>query len=230
MELFEHLRFLGLIHSKKDLANALRIESSTLSGAFSGQERRLTNGFFEKICKTYPDIFNVAYFTEDTGEMLKSSYTYVERRKLIPLYDDVSSIGGTTEVASVEGVTQPSEYIDAGDWFKDATAAIRHHGESMAEYKPGCLLALKEVNERQLVVWGKNYVIETAEFRITKRLQRGVDENHIRAYSTNDETYPDGRLIHEPLNIAWKDILKLFLVLGYVVKEIGGTIVYNNSK
>lgn len=52
---------------------------------------------------------------------------------LIPFYNDVASIGGN------------NEYVDTGDWFKDATAAIRHYGESMVEYQNGCILALKEV-------------------------------------------------------------------------------------
>ena len=151
-------------------------------------------------------------------------------KNIIPLYSDVSSIGGINSMANTDGVSQPVEYIDTGDWFRGATAAIRHYGDSMIEYPPGSILALKEVQERQLMIWGEDYVIETNEYRITKCVQRGSDTKHISAYSSNKETYPDGRLIHEPINIAWEDVRKIFLVLGYVIKKNGGTMVYSSKK
>ena len=152
-------------------------------------------------------------------------------KNLIPLYSDVSSIGGNNELsANMDGASQPVEYIDTGDWFRGATAALRHYGDSMMEYPPGCILALKEVKERHLIVWGEDYVIETNEYRITKRLQRSENKNHIKACSSNIETYPDGTLVHEPIDIALSDINKIFLVLGHVIKKNGGTMVYSVKK
>jgi hypothetical protein len=173
-----------------------------------------------KIFKRYPDYKNFVLTGE--GNVLK---TEASSKKLIPFYDDVATIGGVNgQSANMQGVSTPSEYIDTGDWFREATAAIRHYGDSMIEYPPGSILALKEVRERQLIVWGKDYVIETSEYRLTKRVQRGINDDHVRAYSSNTETYPDGQLIHEYLDIAWKDVHRIFLVLGYVVK-----IVYSNQ-
>lgn len=150
--------------------------------------------------------------------------------KLIPFYDDVSSIGGNKDqTANMEGISQPTEYINTGDWFRDATAAIRHYGDSMTEYPSGCILALKEVNDRELIIPGYDYMIETAEYRVTKRIQKGRDSEHITAYSTNTETYPDGRQIHEPFDIPWRSITHIALVLGYVVKKSGGVMVFNNK-
>ena len=151
--------------------------------------------------------------------------------KLIPFYDDVSSIGGNNGItANMGGVTEPAEYIDTGDWFKDATAAIRHYGESMVEYPTGCILALKEVHDRELIIPGRDYMVETSEYRVTKRIQKGKDTDHITAYSTSPDTYTDGRLIHEPFDIPWRAIRRISLVLGYVVKKNGGTMVFNNQK
>ena len=140
-------------------------------------------------------------------------------RKKIPLYDTYS-VGGTNGlVATNEPISAPLEWIDAGDWFVDATAAMHHYGDSMAEYPSGCILALREVHDKRLIIWGKNYVIETDEYRITKRLQRSKDPKCITAYSTNEETYQDGTLIHQPIDIPKSAIRRLALVLGYVVKE-----------
>lgn len=120
--------------------------------------------------------------------------------------------------AILEAVSQPTEYNDTGDWFRNATAAIRHYGESMVECPTGCILALKEVYDRELIIPGRDYVIETSEYRVTKRVRQGKDSDHITAYSTNSETYADGRLIHEPFDIPWRAIQRISLVLGYVVK------------
>jgi hypothetical protein len=181
----------------------------------------------EKICAAFPAV-NKAYLLTGIGSLFESEPT---NKKLIPFYDDVSSIGGNNEmVASTDGQSLPTDYIDAGDWFKDATAAIRHYGESMIEYPTGCVLALKEVQDRELIIPGRDYTIETSEYRVTKRIQKGKSEKHITAYSTNSETYADGRLIHEPFDIPWRAINRISLVLGYVVKKNGGTIVFNTNK
>jgi hypothetical protein len=184
-----------------------------------------------QIEKWHPEI-NKLWLLTGEGQMLtgNTAPNNSGSGKLIPFYDDVMTIGGVNEnVTDTKGISPPTDYIDTGDWFRDATAAIRHYGDSMTEYPPGCILALKEVREKQLVIWGKDYVIETNEYRITKRIQRGKTEEYIRAYSSNTETYPDGQLIHEYLDIAWKDIRRIFLVLGYVVKQNGGTIVFSNQ-
>ena len=143
-----------------------------------------------------------------------------EKRNMIPIYDDVATIGGNNEmVANVEdnGV---SEWVDAGDWFPDATAAIHHYGDSMVEYPSGCILVLKRVNDPRLLINGENYVIETDEFRITKQIQDD-GEDFIMAYSSNRETYPDGHLIHSPIRIPKGAIRHLDLVVGCVIKKFG---------
>lgn len=150
---------------------------------------------------------------------------------LIPFYDDVTSIGGLNQQnANMDAVSQPAEYIDTGDWFRNATAAIRHYGESMIEYPSGCILAIREVKDRDLIIPGRDYVVETSEYRVTKRIQKGQDPEHITAYSTNPAKYADGRLIHEPFDIPWRAITHISMVLGYVVKKNGGTMVFNNSE
>lgn len=125
--------------------------------------------------------------------------------------------------ANMNAVSSPGEYIETGTWFGNVkvTAAIRHYGDSMVEYPNGCILALKKISDFDNVVWGRNYVIETDEIRVTKRIQSGSDESTITAYSTNKEQYPDGRQIHEPFFIKKSKIRTIFLVVGRIVKENG---------
>lgn len=171
-----------------------------------------------------PDQYNILlekYGKEEIDKYIQQGIIDMTdiKKKRIPFYDDVASIGGNNDlVADVSTTGSISEWIDAGDWFPEATAAIRHYGDSMLEYPSGCILALKRVVDWRLIIWGKNYVIETTEFRITKRLQDG-GEDFVFAYSSNQETYPDGRLIHSPIKIPKETIRHIDLVLGCVTKE-----------
>lgn len=173
----------------------------------------------EKISNTFPEL-NIDWIINEKGDMLKSALgeTYVQPRKKIPVYD-ARTIGGHNDtVANPEDNTQVTEEIDAGDWFPEATAAIHHYGDSMVEYPSGSILALKRVHDRRLIINGRNYVIETTEYRITKQLQYNGGD-FIMAYSTNTETYPDGNLIHSPIKIPVETIRHIDLVLGCVTKE-----------
>ena len=148
---------------------------------------------------------------------------FEKERKRIPLYDDDVTIGGVNgSMANVDDAARPTEWIDAGDWFPNATSAIHHYGDSMTEYPSGCILALKRVNNWSLLINGENYVIETDEFRITKQVQD--DGDCIVAYSSNTETYPDGRLIHAPIRIPKESIRHLDLVLGCVIRKFSAPI------
>lgn len=180
-----------------------------------------------KILHYFPDL-NPEWLLTGNGSMVlsasksnvvKEPTTDYANSNLIPMYDDVHTIGGANSIANIDPVTKPTEYIDAGDWFPGASAAIRHYGDSMTEYPSGCILALKEVNDRNLIFWGSNYCIETTEGRITKRLQKGACSESVTAYSSNQETYADGRLVHEPIEIPHESIRRLYQVMGYVVKE-----------
>ncbi|AJA67354.1 hypothetical protein MYRA21_0110 [Myroides sp. A21] len=206
-------------------------ETGVSNGVLS-QNNGLSEDNLMRFLNFYTDI-NSNWLLTGEGEMLKSdtpltSKEPAPKRNLIPLYEDVQSIGGTATVANTDSVYQTSEFIDAGDWFTGATAAIRHYGDSMTEYPSGCILALKEVIDRDLIIWGRNYCIETAEYRITKKLYD--DGDTIAAISTNEETYgSSGRLIHPEITIPKKSVRKMFLVLGYVVKEYSNGPVFINN-
>ncbi len=167
----------------------------------------------KKISLKFPEL-NMGWVLSGEGNMIN----YVPTKKIIPLYD-ASTIGGHNDmVANTEGPAgHVAEWIDAGDWFPEATAAMRHYGDSMIEYPSGTILALKRVENTALLINGRNYVIETSEFRITKQLQD--DGDYIMAYSSNRETYPDGRQIHAPIRIPKSAIRHIDLVLGCVLKE-----------
>ena len=175
------------------------------------------------ISKELADKISTKYLNISRLWLLTGEGEMTWQGKRIPLYDDTATIGGLNgTVACVDDAARPTEWIDAGDWFPTATSAIHHYGDSMVEYPSGCILALKRVNDPHLLINGENYVIETDEFRITKQLQD--DGEAIIAYSTNRETYPDGRLIYAPIHILKSDIRHLDLVLGCIIKNFSSPI------
>ncbi|MGM9747659.1 MAG: helix-turn-helix domain-containing protein [Candidatus Cryptobacteroides sp.] len=194
--------------SKVQIAERLGIVPQQLNTVLNGK-----GGISDKFLDKFADVFQINEIYLSPIKNGDSS------KKKIPLFDDVTTFGGyNDQVAEVEGHGHVAEWIDAGDWFPEATAAIRHYGDSMVEYPSGCILALKRVNDTRLILNGRNYVIETTEFRVTKQLQDDGGE-YIMAYSSNKETYPDGRLIHSPIRIPKDTIRHIDLVLGCVTKE-----------
>lgn len=198
-------------------------------GNFKGKarEKSLSSDTLATIVAKYPEV-NPVWLLTGKGEMLLKDdesrgniaagppATYL-KKNLIPLYNDVESIGGSAVAANGNESPSRVEYIDAGDWFPGATAAIRHYGDSMKEYPSGCILALKAINDlKDGFVPGCNYVVEYGDDwnRVTKRIQKKEEE--VWAYSTNKETYPDGTLIHQPFKL--RNIHRAWRVLGSVIK------------
>jgi len=193
--------------TKAQIAEKLEMSPQQLNNVLSGRAS-ISDKFIDKFIEAF-----------GIHEICLSSNIFSQGgRKKIPLYD-VESIGGHQDMVANtdEPAGHVAEWIDAGDWFPGATAAIRHYGDSMIEYPSGSILALKRVEDTSLLINGRNYVIETSEFRITKQLQD--DGDYIMAYSSNRETYPDGRQIHAPIRIPKSSIRHIDLVLGCVLKE-----------
>lgn len=151
----------------------------------------------------------------------------LKQKKLIPFYDGVVT-AGNNDAAMLDSKSEPVEMIDAGDWFRDATAAMRVHGDSMyPEYKSGSIAALREVHNKRLVVYGQDYLIETTEYRVIKRLQKSDLAQNWLACSVNEEKYiSSGRLIHEPFDVHIDDVLRLYQVLGNVKRNQSSTVIH----
>ena len=218
-------RLLMIVDSLNLTNQKFEIECNLSNGYIANMRKGIGEVALERISNRYPNI-NKAWLLLGEGEMFNQTNIVIgeetirQERKKIPFYDDIATIGGTNELSSDtdNGNARVAEWIDAGDWFPEATSAIRHYGESMVEYPSGSILALKRVNDRRLIINGRNYVVETTEFRITKQLQDDGGD-FLMAYSSNRETYPDGRQIHSPIRIPKDTIRHIDMVLGCVQKE-----------
>lgn len=208
---------------QEDVAELLGIKNPYLSGMTNGKYP-VTENVLRKISEIFGVTIESNFIFPHNEESAKT-----QKQNMIPLINDVVTIGGSDMVAEPDSECHSVDYIDKGDWFPDATAAIVHYGSSMIEYPQGCILAVKKMNDISLIVPGKDYVIETCEYRVTKKIQTCQDEAYFMAYSTNHEKHPDGKLIHEPFRVPWNAVISLYLVLGYIVKINGETAIYRNK-
>lgn len=211
--------------NKAEFARELNVSPQTVT---NWMKRGISKDGITLIQKSIHSI-NPQWLLTGAGDMIvpmdlskqEKSRDTAPKDRLIPFYD-VETTGGYNGIVAASDEGSFSGYIQPGGWFDGhETAAIRHVGDSMTEYPNGCVLAVREVKDRHLLVPGRNYVIETSEYRVTKRVQRGNSPTTLMLYSTNTEKYDDGRLIHEPFEIDIEDIRRIFSVLGYIVNQSG---------
>ena len=195
------------------------------NGAFASQlKNNKTIGVdkLENILNVYSDL-NADWLLTGKGDMIRKEI----KIKGIPFYD-TEVIAGRDLVVNMDVVSEPVEMIDAGDWFRDADGAMRVHGDSMqTKYPPGSIIAFKEVMDRELIIFGRDYVIETSEYRILKRLQKNITSAYVLACSYNEDKDAVGNLIHAPFEVPLNKISRLFSVLGKVERDESSRIVYN---
>lgn len=217
--------------------NQMTIQAELSVGSLGKQRkgaRGLSSESIAKILHSYKEL-DANWLLTSEGTMLKSDehqvleHTQESNRKLIPFFDGIVE-AGTTIVANMEGAC-PSEMVDAGDFFQDATAVMQVHGDSMyPDYEPGSIIALKEVFNKRLIMFGQDYVIETSEYRVIKRLQKSDDKTCWLACSSNSEVWEQGtlkgRLIHEPFDVPVDEVKHLYLVLGQMQRKHSNRIIF----
>lgn len=82
-EAYKHLQSLGLIHTQKGFADALGKAEGTVSKAFNGDEKALTDNLFVQITVAFPGIFNLNYLLKGEGSMLAKQPEEEKRGKSV---------------------------------------------------------------------------------------------------------------------------------------------------
>ena len=198
----------------------------------------ISSTWVTQIVEKYPR-YNPDWLLTGKGAMLKSEGEATHKHthsdiKLIPFYD-INAEAGTMQISNMDAVSQPDEWIDAGDWFRDADSAMRVHGDSMFPvYKSGSIVVMREVRDKTLIIYGQDYVLETSEYRVIKRIQKSNEKGNWLACSVNEEVWEKGdlagRLIHEPFDININNVHRVFRVLGCVSRTESSRIIYANKQ
>lgn len=190
-----------------------------LSQGLIGQARTgksdLGSRTVDKILRVYQDLSRVWLLTGE-GQMLTESSDVgksvsEENFKQIPILP-ISAQGG-----SLNNFTHSVRSYDC-EWMpspvSDADFAIEVAGESMApEYPAGARVLIKRINESVFIEWGKEYVIDTENGVVLKRVVPADDENYIRCVSINSA--PE----YAPFNIPKLSIFGMYIVLGLYAKK-----------
>lgn len=135
-------------------------------------------------------------------------------RHAIPFFDTIA-VGGTDVLADQTAVREPSEMIYPGTFLSTATGSLRIYGHSMfPKYPAGCIVAYRDA-DKDVIIWGEDYVIELSDRRIIKRLERSKKEGFVSAVSYNkSDEYP-----YEPIDIPLSKVKRLYMVVGKVELE-----------
>ena len=162
------------------------------------------------------------------GEIFDIDFTkfHVERTmsKLsdsIPFYD-AYAVGGAAMLAdqSAISVTEPTDMINPGTWFRTAQGALRVYGHSMfPKYPSGSIIAFKNGTDLNLIHYGEDYVIELEDRRIVKRVQKSKTPECIQVNSYNSMKDDSGTQVYASYDIPIRAIKRMFMVLGKIELE-----------
>lgn len=204
-EMYKYLYLKGLVHSKKELSQALGMTTQqTLSRAFSGEERYLTTSLFQRINSAFGMVFSTKWINSGEGDML-----------------DVSDNEVIQTIANYNSVPLDNfgtiEKINLGSLFPNATSAVTLNDSAFDIYPKGTILVLKEVDKERPLNWGKDYYIETENFSIARCIQKG--DNCIIGYGYNHDKFPDGTEVFAPVYIEISDIEKIHQIIGAIIRN-----------
>jgi phage repressor protein C with HTH and peptisase S24 domain len=151
--------------------------------------------------------------------------------KSIPFFDAIATAGMSLAQEHQDSYAQSYETVNTGTLFRDASAAMRVYGDSMfPKYQAGCMIALKEIVDKDQIVFGEDYVIETSEQRVLKRLLKSEKgDEYIELNSINPQTDSRGRQIYGSKDLHLDKIRRIYKVLGQVRYEMGGDAIMHRS-
>jgi phage repressor protein C with HTH and peptisase S24 domain len=174
-EVFEHLRFKGVVKSQKEFAKLIGTSENSISRALKGDEAYLTDSLLSKV-----DAVQKFYDDKPTNEEIDQEMVLVipTGARAGTLADFATSISAY----DCERMVTP---------IKGADYAIQVTGDSMSpEYPSGSMILIKRINEKAFVEWGKTYVLDTENGAVIKTIRRTDNPDVIECVSLNPAYQP----------------------------------------
>jgi len=226
--MFRSLVGAGVIKTQLDIVRAAGLNKSSVSSAFSGNDRYLTLKFLHKVNASFGCPFNEDWINTGEGEMIASEYKQSfqsENTKTDVIESNASggnipmipfdAIAGYLSVDNEGLALDKYEQYQIPEFKKIGVEyLIRVSGSSMyPKYSNGDILALKTVKDILFFQWGKVYVIDSSQGVLVKRLfEDRENKEYIICSSDNKEHYP-------PFSIPKSDIRSLNIVVGVIRME-----------
>lgn len=156
------------------------------------------------------DVFgiNPEYLSNDKKPMFIDT---PNETKPVPYYD-IDATAGDMTIFAEDGEEYVKQYITVPA-FSDCEMFINVWGNSMyPKYCSGELIALKRVNDLEIVPYNEAYLVVTKEQRLLKYIRKGTSKTHWKLCSENEE--------FEAFEIPIKKVLHLYMVKGKITKNI----------
>lgn len=121
---YDHLRNCGVVHTQKAFAASLGKAEGTMSKAFKGDEKSLTDNLFVQLVTSYPGTFSLDWFLTGTGTMLLMSEHTSEEKKEQNIIDTLGGVVKDVERELADIRLIRVELQQARDDFRAATAEL----------------------------------------------------------------------------------------------------------
>lgn len=176
--------------------------------------------------QTFTDIRNGRHgISTNVANQIFEKYPKISRNWVLfgegPMLEENAASEGDIPVYEAFGnaisLNNKISTINAGSLFVGATLAVRIFSDSMTEYPAGAIVVCKSLAEEAILIPGTNYLFETENGAFLKRMQNSDIPGNIALYSTNEATYPNGKLINEPFDLPKAAIKKVYEVMGYIM-------------
>lgn len=160
----------GRAKTRKDFANLYGINPSSLSAAFNGDIKYLTDSLIGRLMKDLPPT---------------SSEIEQEMVLVIPTGARAGTLADFTESVAAYDCERMVTPIKGADY------AIQVTGDSMSpEYPSGSMILIKRINEKAFIEWGKTYVLDTENGAVIKTIRKTDDPGVIECVSLNPAYQP----------------------------------------
>jgi phage repressor protein C with HTH and peptisase S24 domain len=132
--------------------------------------------------------------------------------RMVPYYD-VDATAGNVTIFNEDKTEYVKQYLSVPA-FSDCDMFISISGNSMyPKYCSGELVAIKKINDLEVVAYGEAYIIVTKEQRFLKYVTKGSAPDKWTLKSENEADFQD-------FEIPIKKVLHLYIVKGKITKNI----------
>lgn len=184
-----------------DLAEKLGMERSKIAAWF--HRGKIPDSQIE----TYHKICKIVGYNDSVAVVAESRAEYANRK--IPYFDIDVSAG---EVSFVDNLVaeRPTDYYSIPGLQADFIVPV--FGDSMVDaISPGDKIAVKRLNDLDIIPFGKKYLIITAEHRMVKIVRRHANPDYITLESKNPS--------YDPMDVPLKKVKALFKVVEILKRE-----------
>lgn len=151
-----------------------------------------------------------SYYIDRIKKLKTSQSQNVTGDKPIPYYD-IDATAGNVTIFDGENIERVKQYITVPA-FNDCDMFINVSGNSMyPKYCSGDVIALKKINDLDVIAMGEAYLVVTSEQRLLKYIRKGSDKEHVKLVSEHQD--------YDEFEIHKNKIIYLYLVKGKITKN-----------